>query len=153
MSRSRSLIAIPVVQKALMLAALGSVLIVLLAVMTGNFVPLMTSELGEFGVCENAERLEPVSHIAAGTETIYICGELTGETKRHVSFGIYHDSKRVFSRGASPALRPGDFFIPVHASELRYLDVNAFPDGSYQLQAAYQRDPVFFVEFWVESEP
>lgn len=153
MSRSKSIIAVPIVQKVLLVATVGILLTMLFLIITGNFVPLMTSELGELGVCENDKKLDPITHITAGTETIYICGELIGETKRYVSFDIYYDSKRVFFRGASPPLRPGDFYIPIHASELRYLDVEVFPNGPYRLQAAYQRDPVVFVEFRVEPRP
>ncbi|MCA9366972.1 hypothetical protein KC887_01750 [Candidatus Kaiserbacteria bacterium] len=111
----------------------------------------MTSEIDELGICLTDKRFLSLSHVPTGTETLYICGNLAGETKRSASFRLNYNTKNVFYIHPSPSLKPGEFFIPVKASSLHGgVESDTFPMGDYQLQAAYSRDPLLFFDFRVE---
>ena len=148
MSNSKSLISVPIVQKTILLVVVGGMLIVLIAVATGNFAPLMTSELGQVGICETNDAIEIRNRIQGERTVLYICGTLVGETKRDIGFDLFFEGQGVYSK--SEKLRPGEFWIPIHALGTR-LNNDVFPFGKYEIRAAYGRDPSIFVGFAIDA--
>ena len=148
MSKSKSLFGIPTFQKLFVLVIAGSGLIVLFSVLTGNFAPLMTSELEQVGICETNVAVEVTREVQRGRKVLYICGTLVGETKRDIGFDLFYDDRGIYS--VTEKLIPGEFWIPIHASRI-FQDQLTFPSGQYELRAAYGRDPSIFVIFVVEA--
>lgn len=136
----------------LVLISVGCIaMFILLAIVTGNFAPWHTSELDRVGICVAEEDSNIVKAVDIDTQTLYICGYLVGETKRDIGFDLFYESNGAFSKTYS--LRPGEFHIPIDASRLLFLDAETYPPGSYQLRAAYSRDPSIFFDFVVEDLP
>ena len=121
----------------------------LIAVVSGTFVPLQTSTLSEFGVCLQDEVYDPVNAVPTDVVTLYICGILDGETKRSVAFEVFYSDKPIYYTERS--WPPVEFFSPIHASQLRYVDVDKFPQGEYRIDAVYSREPFASVFFKVET--
>lgn len=122
-------------------------LVILVSVMTGDFAPLQSSRITEFGICTQDTSYEPVRHLQVGIEKLWLCGILDGSTKRYVTFTMYYNNQGVSRRTLN--LGPGGFFAPIQASELYFMNASRFPQGDYHVTFAYARDPVDTVRFSV----
>lgn len=133
----------------LVLSAIGIVTVsILMMIVTGTFAPLQTSIVTEVGICMGEDVYEQVLVIPTDTDILYICGTLEGDTKRYVGFDMLYSDKSVFFQSLN--LPPGEFYVPVKATDLHYVDMSRFPEGNYRGNISYSRDP--FIEFFFRVE-
>lgn len=124
--------------------------LILISIMTGYFAPLQTSQVTSFGICTHNHRYEPVSIADKDLQVLYICGVLEGPTRRYLGFSMFYREQRVFYQKIN--VQPGTFFIPVKAPALRFIQVQAFPNGEYQISFSYERPPVEVFTFTIKGE-
>lgn len=124
------------IQFYLWFAGIAAILI-LISIATGDFVPLQTSEVTQIGVCTQQSTLTMEKIVPLDVETLYICGELAGETKRSFSIIMFYEDQHILS--TSKNWPSGVFFVPVKAAELKGLETSVFLAGTYKVGVRYER--------------
>lgn len=122
----------------------------LILIFTGNYALWQTSEVTELGICTQDSSLGIVKIVPHDMEILFICGKLTGETKRSLSIRLFYEDQGVFhTSGNWPA---GIFFIPVEAVRLRNMETEVFLPGTYRIGISYARPIAFESTFEVSTE-
>ena len=117
------------------------VLCILIWALTGTLAPLQTAQITELGVCLSDDVYLPRTAVPRGTEQLYICGTLSGTTKRTAWFHIFRNTLLVNSTSATVA--PGAFFI---SADLRF----PLTAEKYRISAQYGKQVVIESHFWVK---
>jgi len=121
----------------LLLCAIG---LLWLGFATGTLAPLQTAQITELGVCLNDDVYQPTVVVPRGTEQLYICGTLSGTTKRTAWFHLFRNTTLVHSTSATVA--PGAFLISV---DLRF----PLTAEKHRISAQFGKLPVIESDFWV----
>jgi hypothetical protein len=120
---------------------LSIVILSMVLAVTEDLAPLQTSEITELGVCLQNHEYLPVRIIPAGSTELFICGTLSGTTKRGAWFNVLSQDRAVAQ--ASTALEPGPFFV---ANLQWFAPLIA---GDYRIEAGYVRPAVISSRFSV----
>jgi hypothetical protein len=115
--------------------------VVLVSAVTGNLAPLQTSEITELGICLHNDAYHPTVLVPADSTEVFICGMLSGTTKRGAWFNVFSQDRVVAQ--ASTTLEPGPFFV----SSLQWFA--PLTAGDYRIEAGYVRPVVISSNFSV----
>lgn len=110
-------------------------------IVSGYFTPLQTSRITELGVCLSENEYAPAAVVPAHTENLFVCGKVTGSTRRTAWFFIYGNDRAVAHTSAT--VGPGTFFIS------RILWSSPLLPGEHKIEAGYERLPVISAKFLV----
>ena len=94
--------------------------------------------------------MNPVEIIPINIEALFICGTVTGETKKSFGILMFYEEKHIFHRSGNWS--PGDFFVSVNAVELRNLKTDIFLPGDYRIGISYAMPIVLESTFQVSNE-
>ena len=102
-------------------AVAGTVILLLwivglaLCASTGYLAPLQSGRITELGVCLREDRYTPVTVVPIQTDNLFICGYVSGASKRAAAFYVFHKGDVVAQ--ATGSVVPGAFFLsPLHCS-------------------------------------
>lgn len=94
--------------------------------------------------------MNPVEIVSPGTEILFICGIVIGDTKKSLAIRIFYEEQTVFFRSGNWS--PGEFFVRVNAKQLRDIESDVFLPGNYRIGISYAMPIILESTFQVSYE-
>lgn len=132
--------------KFIILFFLGVGLIVLLAYLSGQWLPNYDLQVIELGACQNSTDFSPQAVLPVSAEQIYLCGRTTGTTFLNVVIYVFKDDSVIYQ--VSTKLEAGSFFIRFPKPE----PIDSYLPGQYRVEVRPGRSIIAQAKFEIVAQ-